>query len=124
MQFYTDGSCNLIKNKGGYACVCIYEDGDQLHLYDSEENTTNNRMEMMGVIIGLETFWYLDKFTIYTDSMYVLNCATGKFKRKLNLDLWARYDKIAKGKDIVFVKVKAHSGIHYNELADKLSNCY
>ena len=81
-------------------------------------------MELLAVIIGLETFPYLTTFTVYSDSSYVINCATGKFQRKANQELWKRYDDAAQHKNITFVKVKGHSGDYYNELADKLSNCY
>ena len=78
---------------------------------------------MQAVIEALEGCGKLDDdFYIYTDSMLVLNCAQGVWKRKKNIDLWKRYDLVSKDKKIVWKKVKAHSGDKWNEYVDNLAN--
>ena len=58
---------------------------------------------------------------IYSDSQLVINCAQGKWKRKKNLDLWSKYDKISQGKSLTWVWVKGHSGNKYNDLVDSMA---
>ena len=97
-----------------------FEDGDEIHVSGSENDTTNNRMEITAILIGLRDFQN-SKYVIYTDSMYSIKCAKREWKRTKNLDLWEQYDILSAGKDISFVWVRGHSGNVYNELADRLS---
>ena len=60
-------------------------------------------------------------FLIHSDSMYVINCAQGKWKRIKNKEYWKQYDKYSKTKNIKWKWVKGHSGDKYNELVDKLA---
>lgn len=124
---YTDGSCTKIDPKsstgpGGWG-FAIYTKDDDLHFAASggEADTTNNRMEMMAVIEALK-FTIGQDVAIHTDSDYTRRCATGKWKRSKNIDLWNTYDKVAKGRKVEWVKVKAHSGIKGNEYVDRLAN--
>ena len=73
------------------------------------------------VIEALQQLDFAKKFLIYSDSLYVINCAQGKWKRKKNIELWKKYDIYAAGKDIIFKWVKGHNGNHYNELVDRLA---
>lgn len=117
---YTDGSCRPNPGKGGWAYIAVYDD-IEIHGSGGEEQTTNNIMEMTAIIRALQDLNDEQNFTIYTDSMYVINCVNGTWKRKKNQLLWLEYDKVAKGKNIKFIWVKAHNNDYYNELVDKLA---
>lgn len=121
MNIYTDGSCIPNPGKGGWAFIAVCENEDIIS-YDGKAQTTNNEMEMTAVIKALKYFKTETKFKFFTDSQYVINCATGKWKRKMNLPLWEKYEKYAKGKTIEFVWVKGHSGNEYNGKVDRLAN--
>ena len=58
---------------------------------------------------------------VYTDSLWVLNCAQRLWKRNANLDMWSEYDSVASGKTLNWKWVRGHSGNKYNELVDKLA---
>jgi ribonuclease HI len=118
---YTDGSC--IDNKyGGWGFIFIdNEHNTEWIMSGGEMNTTNNRMELLAII---ELLRFIDDDTVYTlhtDSQLTLNCATGKWKRKSNLDLWEQFDDEYKGKCIQWKWVKAHNGDKYNEIIDKIA---
>ncbi len=117
-KLYTDGSCVNSKGggKGGWAC-CLVDEKEDVFLSGYEDNTTNNRMEMTAVIMGLKSF-VSTTYTIHTDSQLVINCAQRKWKRNKNIDLWNEYDTVSSGKNIQWIWVKGHSGDKYNELVD------
>jgi ribonuclease HI len=119
---YTDGSC--IKNPngpGGWACYIIDGYGMEFILSGGEKSTTNNRMELRAVIESLKFLKDKDSCKIYSDSMLTINCASGKWKRKANLDMWDEYNIASTNKCITFEWVKGHSGNKYNEIVDKLA---
>lgn len=122
VNVYTDGSCIPNPGKGGWAFIAI---GDTYEITCSggEEKSTNNIMELTAVIQALR---YLREFenniTIHTDSQYVINCATGKWKRKMNVELWEEFDKLSKNINLAWNWVRGHSGNEYNEKVDKLAN--
>jgi ribonuclease HI len=120
IMIYTDGSCSPNPGKGGWGYIAVYPLYD---VYSSgrENYTTNNVMEMTAVIEALKYFKEVDNFHIYSDSLYVINCAKGVWKRKKNIEMWREYDKYCKGKQVIFTWVKGHNGDHYNELVDKLA---
>lgn len=120
-KIYTDGSCLKNPGNGGWAFIFINKNNDEIHMSDYEENTTNNRMEMKAVIEGLKFLEKNEKCIIYTDSLLVINCATKKWKRKSNLDLWKEYENASFNKNIEFAWVKGHSGNEYNEKVDKMA---
>ena len=122
VKLYTDGSC--LKNPGGpggWAVYIIQEDGNEFYLSDGEVSTTNNRMELQAVLEALSCVKENSDCIIYTDSKLTINCATGEWKRKANLDLWKEYDQLSKNKKIQFEWVKGHSGDEYNDKVDKLA---
>lgn len=85
-------------------------------------HSTNSRMEIIAVIEALKHFEETKStITINTDSLYVLNCAQGKWKRNKNLDLWELYDKVAGNKRVKWKWVKGHSGDKYNTMVDKMA---
>lgn len=117
LEIYTDGSCLKNPNGPGGWAICILEDDTHYIMYDSDKSTTNNRMELTAIIEAVKCV--KDECKIYTDSQLCINCATGKWRRKANLDLWSIYDEVSKNKNIVYEWVKGHSGNQYNELVDK-----
>ena len=127
---YTDGSYQSSIDAGGYATVII-KDGEIIkQLYQGYKNTTNNRMELKGVLAALEYFKVPTKMTIYSDSLYVVSSITnGHAKKwfeqqdfsKKNLDLWHDILDLLEIHDVTFQWVKGHSDNKYNELCDKLA---
>jgi ribonuclease HI len=120
---YTDGSC--LKNPGspgGYAAV-IYR-GDELieELSGGDVVTTNNRMELMAVIVGLHAVRERSVITLYSDSQYVIKTLTQGWKRMKNVDLWTRLDQAARPHDVDWQWVRGHNGNAGNVRADALAN--
>jgi ribonuclease HI len=120
LTVYTDGSCSPNPGRGGWGFIAIEEDAD-VYISGGEKKTTNNIMELTAVIEPLKMYSHYKKFHFYSDSLYVINCATGKWGRHKNKQYWAEYDKVSKGKNIKFTWVKGHNGDEYNELVDKLA---
>ena len=118
---YTDGSC--LKNPngpGGWAFCIVNNDDTYSCMSGSDSNTTKNRMELTAVIEALNMIQEKECI-IYTDSLLTLNCAQNIWKRKANLDLWLKYDKLSKNRKINYQWVKAHNGNKYNEIVDSLA---
>jgi ribonuclease HI len=82
-----------------------------------ENGASNNRAEMIAACVALESLPEPCNVTIVTDSQLVINCASGKWNRKANLDLWERYDKASKPHTVNWQWVKGHTGDEMNELA-------
>ena len=122
LVIYTDGSC--LKNPGGPGgwAFAMVLDGTEWRVSGCDNSTTNNRMELTAVIEALKFGSRRGKATIYTDSQWVIKCASGVWNRKANMDLWEDYNEISvKYKDISWVWVKGHSGDVMNEVVDKLA---
>ena len=120
IEIYTDGSCLSNPGPGGWA-TCLIEDGSEYYFSGGDKLSTNNRMELTAIIEALSSIKKGVECVLYTDSQLSINCATGKWKRKANTDLWEEYDKVSKGKDITFKWVKAHNGNKYNEIVDSIA---
>jgi ribonuclease HI len=129
---YTDGGASGNPGPGGYGVVMIASAGKHYkELSGAFRLTTNNRMELMAVIVALETLKNEGtQVTIYSDSKYVVDAVVKKwvfnwvkknFKGKKNSDLWKRFLKIYAQHEVKFVWVKGHAGNEYNEVADKLA---
>ena len=121
MIIYTDGSCLKNPNGPGGWCAIILDDVFELIISGSEKETTNNRMELTAVIESLKYIEKGEKCIIYSDSQLTINCASRKWNRKANLDLWKEYETISEGKSVTFEWVKAHNGDYYNEKVDKIA---
>ena len=129
---YTDGACSLARNKGGIEVVFV-KDGEKVYEFKkSYTDTTNNKCELMAVIYALNAISKpIEQLIIYSDSQYVIGCATKGWKRKKNVEYWNLYDKVlAKAKtycsDIQLIWVKGHEksedfNSKMNNLADKLA---
>jgi ribonuclease HI len=119
-MIYTDGSC--LKNPGGPGgwAFCILENSTEKYSSGADASTTNNRMELQAVIEALK-FAKSSEYMIYTDSQLVMNCATGKWNRKANLDLWEQYDRLKTRYKLHWTWVKSHNGDKYNSMVDELA---
>ena len=121
MNAYTDGSCLKNPGEGGWATVILNNNEVEYVVYGGEDFTSNNRMELKAVIETLKLHNTIDLIKIHTDSMYVIKCANGEFKRKKNIDLWEEYDKVSYNKNIKYIWVKGHNGNKFNEIVDDLA---
>ncbi len=126
---YTDGSALGNPGPGGYGAVLMHGK-HRKELSDGFKFTTNNRMELLAVIIALETLTRKCKVTVYSDSKYVVDAIEKKwvfgwekknFKKKKNPDLWKRLLKIYPKHEIKLIWVKGHSNIPENERCDRLA---
>lgn len=130
VRLYSDGSCLNNPGVGAWACILEYN-GHERELSNYDMNTTNNRMELMGVISGLEALKEPCKVEIYTDSSYVVNAfnkhwienwvKAGIAKRK-NGDLWQRLLNASSNHLVEYNWIKGHAGHPYNERCDKIAN--
>lgn len=119
----TDGAYSFNKEQGGIGLIIIDKEGYEVLEYSkSYINTTNNQMEMMACIVGLESINEPSIINIVTDSQYVIGCATKGWKRKKNTELWKRFDKaMSFHKEVSFTWTKGHADNKYNLRCDKLA---
>ncbi|MDR2424709.1 MAG: ribonuclease HI [Prevotellaceae bacterium] len=130
VTIYTDGAARGNPGRGGYGVV-LESGTHKKELAEGFRLTTNNRMELLAVIIGLEALKIDNcKVTVYSDSRYVVDAIEKRwleswvkirFKNKKNEDLWLRYLKVAKKHSVRLVWVKGHNGNPMNERCDCLA---
>ncbi|RKS57730.1 RNase HI [Photorhabdus asymbiotica] len=133
VEIFTDGSCLGNPGPGGYGVLLRYQQHERT-LSQGFHHTTNNRMELMAAIIGLETLTRPCKIVLTTDSQYVRQGITKwihNWKRRgwrkadkspvSNVDLWQRLDQAITRHDIDWQWVKGHAGHHENERCDELA---
>ena len=128
---YTDGACSGNPGIGGWGCVLIY--GRTIkELSGGDENTTNNKMELMAVIKGLEAIREPCKVDVYSDSAYVVNAflqdwiggwlkSGWKGGKVANIDLWKRLLKQTERHDVTWHKVKGHADNELNNRCDEIA---
>lgn len=134
MTLHTDGACRGNPGPGGWAAVLAYRDREK-ELYGYEPDTTNNRMELMAVISGLEALRRPCDVRVITDSQYVMKGVTewmDAWKRRgwrtadrkpvRNVDLWQRLDEALARHRVEWQWVRGHAGHDGNERADVLAN--
>ena len=121
IHIYTDGSCLGNPGPGGWAAI-IEENGGKKRLSGREDETTNNRMEILAAIKGLQATPSHSEVTVFSDSQYVVNTMTKGWKRKANQDLWAALDSAVKEHRVTWKWVRGHAGNPGNEEADALAN--
>jgi len=127
---YTDGSSRGNPGPGGYGTVMKYKE-HRKELSEGFRKTTNNRMELLAVIIGLEAIKVKNApVKVYSDSKYVVdavekgwlaNWIKKDFKGKKNKDLWLRFWEIYNKHRVIFQWVKGHAGVPENERCDQLA---
>ena len=134
VEIFTDGACSGNPGPGGYG-VILRCDGHEKELSGGEAHTTNNRMELMGVITALEALKYPCEVKLTTDSKYVVdgitkNWAVGWRKRgwkksdgkpALNSDLWEELLGLVARHRMRYTWVRGHNGHDYNERCDALA---
>jgi len=134
VKVFTDGACRGNPGPGGWGAVLQFE-GNEKSLYGGEADTTNNRMELMAAIQGLEALKEPCQVILTTDSQYVkqgINDWMPKWKRNgwktaskkpvKNQDLWQLLDEQVNRHEVDWQWVKGHSGHRENEMADQLAN--
>lgn len=133
IEIYTDGACSGNPGPGGWGVLMMWN-GHEKEMYGGEEETTNNRMEMMAVIEALKALKKPSVLKLYTDSKYVMDgitkwmdgwkakgWKTAAKKPVKNQDLWQEIDSLVSMHDVEFIWVKGHAGDPGNERADELA---
>ena len=136
VQLYTDGACRGNPGRGGWGAILVYGKYEK-EMSGGERETTNNRMELLAAISGLEALKEPCHVTLYSDSKYVVDAflegwvdswrakgwRRGKDELK-NPDLWQRLYDLTKRHEVEFVWVKGHDGHAYNERCDTLATSF
>lgn len=138
VDLFTDGACSGNPGPGGWAFILrCAKTGKELEMSDGMPTTTNNQMELMAVIRGLEVLKEPCEVTLHADSTYVGQGLTqwmagwkrngwrrksqGKFEELKNADLWRRLDELLQIHRLEFSHVRGHAGHIENERCDKLA---
>jgi ribonuclease HI len=134
VDIYTDGACRGNPGPGGWGVILKTQSATK-ELYGGDLDTTNNKMELLAAIKGLQSLTKPCKVRLYTDSNYVKQGITewiinwkrngfknAKKKPVLNVDLWLELDQLTSIHDIEWFWIKGHSGHPENERADALAN--
>ena len=131
---YTDGACSGNPGPGGYGAILVYG-GREKELSEGFAETTNNRMELLAVIVALEALKEPCSVTVTSDSKYVVDALTKGWldswisrgwrkadgKPALNAELWQRLTVQLERHEVKFEWVKGHAGHPYNERCDRLA---
>ncbi len=134
VTLYTDGACSGNPGPGGYGAILIYN-GIEIEISGGEKDTTNNKMEMMAVIKGLEMLKEECEVEVYSDSAYVVNSIEKGWiyswkkngwkkadkKPVKNVDLWERLLDLMDKHKVTFLKVKGHADDELNNRCDRLA---
>lgn len=130
---YTDGACSGNPGPGGWGAILRYGNIEK-ELSGGEEETTNNKMELTGVITALSALLEPCKVSLYTDSQYIVNAVNkgwldgwkkAGWKRRggelKNIDLWKRLAELLQVHSVTFIWVKGHADNKYNNRCDELA---
>jgi ribonuclease HI len=130
ITIYTDGASSGNPGPGGYGVV-LKSGRHRLEKSEGFRLTTNNRMELLAVIVGLEALKKSgSEVVVYTDSKYVADAVekgwlfqweSKGFKKKKNPDLWIRFLKIYRKHKVRFIWIKGHNNDPENELCDRMA---
>ena len=138
VRLYTDGACSGNPGPGGWAFILNHPaSGQTRDASGAEPATTNNRMELMGVIEGLATLKKPCRVELVTDSQYVAKGITewmkkwkaqgwqrkenNRFKPVMNADLWQRLDELLVNHEVSVTHVLGHRGHAENEACDRMA---
>ena len=134
LKIYTDGACSGNPGKGGWAAIILGNNSNLSSISGSENNTTNNRMELLAPIMALKKIKRKSEITIFTDSKYVKDGITDWIKKwkvnnwknsnkkpVKNKDLWIELDNACLKHKVIWKWVKAHASNKYNNLVDELA---
>lgn len=134
VQIYTDGACSGNPGTGGYCAILMYNGAEKI-VSGSQLETTNNRMELLAVIKGLEALKETCEVDIYSDSQYVVDAfnkdwitswkekgwKTSNKSPVKNVDLWEQLLILLKMHKVNFIKVKGHADNEFNNRCDKIA---
>jgi len=133
VTIHTDGSCLSNPGPGGWAAILRWRDIER-EIVGHEPDTTNNRMELMAAIMGLNAITRAMPIDLHTDSRYVMNGVqewmprwkangwkTASKKPVANQDLWQQLDEAVSRHRITWHWVKGHAGDEFNERCDQLA---
>ena len=134
VDLFTDGACSGNPGPGGYGTILRYN-GNEKEMSAGEESTTNNRMELTAVIVGLAALKETCDVTVYSDSKYVVDAIQKGWARSwkkngwrkadkkpaLNADLWDKLLTLLDIHEVRFVWLKGHDGHPENERCDRLA---
>ena len=134
VTIYTDGACSGNPGPGGWGAILQYGKHKK-ELSGGEANTTNNRMELTGVITALQALTEPCEVALYTDSQYIVNAMTQGWARKwkangwmrnkkdpaLNPDLWEKLLNLCDRHSVTFNWVKGHAENEFNNRCDQLA---
>ena len=134
VDLYTDGACSGNPGKGGYGGILMYN-GHQKEYSGYEPETTNNRMELTAVIVGLKMLKEPVELNIYSDSAYVVNAfledwitnwqlhnwKNASNKPVSNVDLWTELLDLLSIHKVTWNKVKGHADNQFNNRCDALA---
>lgn len=134
VEIYTDGACSGNPGPGGY-CAILEFNGNEKVISGGEKNTTNNRMELLAVIVSLKALKEKCHVKLYSDSAYVCNAInnnwlntwqinnwrTANKKEVLNKDLWDELLNLLSIHKVEFIKVKGHADNEKNNRCDKIA---
>lgn len=131
IKIYTDGSAKGNPGPGGYGIVLLSDDGHRKEVAKGFRKTTNNRMELLSVIVALEMLRVKPmEVVVFSDSKYVVDAVEKKwlfnwekkfFNKKKNVDLWKRFLIVYREHNVRFVWIKGHSNNIENERCDTLA---
>ena len=133
IEIYTDGACRGNPGPGGWGALLKF-DNHEKEISGGEDNTTNNRMELLAAIRAIESIKETCEIDLYTDSKYVKQGITewiikwkkngfknSKKKPVINSDLWVQLDDLTSKHKVNWFWVKGHAGHQENERADELA---
>ena len=137
VDIYTDGACRGNPGRGGWGAILVYGTREK-ELSGGEPHTTNNRMELSGVIAALAALREPCEVTLTSDSSYVVNSVNNGWVENwrargwrkadkspaLNVDLWEQLLGLLAKHTVTFKWVQGHAGHSYNERCDKLATAF
>lgn len=121
INIFTDGSSLGNPGPGGYAAILQYKGREKI-IKGGEVNTTNNRMEIRAIIEALKILKEKSKkIRVHSDSTLLISTMTKGWKKKENLDLWKKLEKLVMGQEIQWIWVKGHADHKENNRVDMLA---